>query len=166
MLAGSAMAVAAFASGAAGTLLAHTPARAHPAAVAAGTAASRGGAQPAWAASGSRIVLTHILGGHRHAHSVARRIMRRPRFGWTGRHQFRDLDKLWNLESGWNRFAYNPYSGAYGIPQALPGSKMASAGPCWRRCVGTQIRWGLEYIKSRYRSPIRAWRHERADGWY
>jgi hypothetical protein len=162
------VAVVAFASGTAGTLLAHAPGHARPAA--AGTAAPaalpRGRPQAAGLAGGAKIVLTHILGGHPHAHHVAHHMMRRPRFGWTGHRQYRDLDKLWNRESGWNRFAYNPYSGAYGIPQALPGSKMASAGPRWWSCARTQIRWGLRYIKSRYRSPIRAWRHERAYGWY
>jgi len=62
-------------------------------------------------------------------------------------------------------YASNP-SGAYGIPQALPGSKMASAGPDWQSNVATQIRWGLGYIKSLYGSPCGAWGHERATGWY
>ena len=61
--------------------------------------------------------------------------------------------------------ASNP-SGAYGIPQALPGSKMASAGPDWQSNPATQIRWGLGYIKGLYGSPCGAWAHEEADGWY
>lgn len=86
-------------------------------------------------------------------------------FGWGGR-QFSPLDKLWDRESSWNKYAYNPSSGAYGIPQAVPGSKMASAGRHWRTSATTQIRWGLGYIKSRYGYPRRAWEHELAYGWY
>ena len=85
-------------------------------------------------------------------------------FGWSG--QFSCLDSLWNAESGWNPTAENPNSGAYGIPQALPGSKMASAGPDWQTDPATQIRWGLGYIQSTYGSPCAAWSHEEADGWY
>jgi hypothetical protein len=87
------------------------------------------------------------------------------RFGW-GKRQWTPLDKLWNRESGWNKYAENPYSGAYGIPQALPGSKMASAGADWRSNATTQIRWGLRYIKSVYGRPRVAWDHELAYGWY
>jgi hypothetical protein len=86
-------------------------------------------------------------------------------YGWSSS-QFGCLVSLWNLESGWNIYAQNPSSGAYGIPQALPGSKMASAGPNWRSDAATQIRWGLGYIKSLYGSPCGAWSHEQADGWY
>jgi resuscitation-promoting factor RpfB len=63
-------------------------------------------------------------------------------------------------------YAQNPYSGAYGIPQALPGAKMATAGPDWRTSARTQIRWGLRYIRGTYGSPLRAWDHEVAYGWY
>ena len=80
--------------------------------------------------------------------------------------QFSCLDPLWNQESGWTGVASNPTSGAYGIPQALPGSKMASAGPDWQSDAATQIRWGLGYIQSTYGSPYAAWAHEQADGWY
>jgi hypothetical protein len=86
-------------------------------------------------------------------------------FGWSSG-EFGCLVSLWNLESGWNVYASNPNSGAYGIPQALPGSKMASAGPDWQSNAATQIRWGLGYIKSLYGSPCGAWSHEQADGWY
>jgi hypothetical protein len=86
-------------------------------------------------------------------------------YGWSSS-QFSCLDSLWNEESGWNVYATNPSSGAYGIPQALPGSKMASAGPDWQTDAATQIRWGLTYIKSLYGSPCGAWAHEEADGWY
>jgi hypothetical protein len=86
-------------------------------------------------------------------------------YGWSSS-QFSCLNSLWNEESGWNVYATNPSSGAYGIPQALPGSKMASAGPDWQTDAATQVRWGLTYIKSLYGSPCGAWAHEEADGWY
>jgi hypothetical protein len=86
-------------------------------------------------------------------------------FGWSSG-QFSCLDPLWAHESGWSVTAYNAGSGAYGIPQALPGSKMASAGPDWQTDAATQIRWGLEYIKNTYGSPCAAWDHEQATGWY
>jgi len=86
-------------------------------------------------------------------------------FGWSSS-QFSCLDPLWAHESGWSVTAYNPGSGAYGIPQAVPGSKMASAGPDWQTNAATQIRWGLEYIKGTYGSPCAAWGHEQATGWY
>ena len=86
-------------------------------------------------------------------------------FGWSSS-QFSCLQPLWALESGWNIYASNPGSGAYGIPQALPGSKMASAGPDWQSNAATQIRWGLSYIQGTYGSPCAAWSHEEADGWY
>ena len=86
-------------------------------------------------------------------------------FGW-GHRQWNPLYKLWNRESSWNKYARNPYSGAYGIPQAVPGSKMASAGRNWRTNATTQIRWGMRYIKSVYGYPRRAWNHELAYGWY
>jgi hypothetical protein len=86
-------------------------------------------------------------------------------FGWSSS-QFSCLDPLWEHESGWSVTAYNAGSGAYGIPQALPGSRMASAGPDWQTNASTQIRWGLEYIKGTYGSPCGAWDHEQATGWY
>ncbi len=75
------------------------------------------------------------------------------------------LDDLWQAESGWLYNAENA-SGAYGIPQALPGSKMASAGPDWETDPTTQIKWGLGYIQTTYGTPCAAWDHEEADGWY
>jgi hypothetical protein len=86
-------------------------------------------------------------------------------FGWSSS-QFSCLGPLWGHESGWSVTAYNAGTGAYGIPQALPGAKMASAGPDWQTSAATQIRWGLEYIKSTYGSPCAAWDHEEATGWY
>ena len=86
-------------------------------------------------------------------------------FGWSVS-QFSCLDPLWAHESGWSTTAYNAGSGAYGIPQALPGSRMSSAGPDWQTDAATQARWGLEYIKGTYGSPCAAWDHEQATGWY
>ena len=86
-------------------------------------------------------------------------------FGWSSS-QFSCLDPLWEHESGWSVTAANPGSGAYGIPQALPGSRMASTGPDWQTNAATQITWGLEYIKGTYGSPCAARAHEQATGWY
>src|SRR5689334_12110066 len=86
-------------------------------------------------------------------------------FGWSSS-QFSCLDPLWAHESGWSVSAYNAGSGAFGIPQALPGSRMASAGPDWQTNASTQIKWGLDYIKGTYGSPCGAWSHEEATGWY
>jgi hypothetical protein len=80
--------------------------------------------------------------------------------------QFPCLDKLWTKESHWNTKASNSGSGAYGIPQALPGSKMASEGDDWRTNPATQIKWGLGYIEGRYDSPCKAWSHSESTGWY
>jgi hypothetical protein len=80
--------------------------------------------------------------------------------------QFSCLNSLWEHESGWVVDASNPGSGAYGIPQALPGSKMSSAGPDWQSDAATQIRWGLSYINGTYGSPCGAWSHEESAGWY
>ncbi|GAA0356343.1 lytic transglycosylase domain-containing protein [Actinoallomurus spadix] len=80
--------------------------------------------------------------------------------------QFPCLVKLWNRESSWNHKAHNPWSGAYGIPQALPGKKMRSAGKDWKTNPATQIKWGLKYIKGRYKTPCGAWSHMRRTGWY
>jgi len=86
-------------------------------------------------------------------------------FGWSGS-QFSCLSPLWEHESGWSVSAENPSSGAYGIPQALPGSQMASAGGDWQTNAATQIKWGLTYIQGRYGSPCGAWAHEQSAGWY
>lgn len=80
--------------------------------------------------------------------------------------QYRCLVSLWERESGWNYRADNPSSDAYGIPQALPGSKMASAGSDWATNPQTQIRWGLRYIKDRYGTPCAAWAHSEDVNWY
>jgi len=85
-------------------------------------------------------------------------------FGFA-HNQFGCLDNIWSRESGWRYNAENA-SGAYGIPQALPGSKMASAGSDWATNPATQIKWGLGYIKSTYGSPCNAWAFWQGHGWY
>jgi hypothetical protein len=80
--------------------------------------------------------------------------------------QFDCLNALWRSESGWRWNALNRSSGAYGIPQALPGSKMRTAGADWRTNPITQVRWGLRYINGRYGSPCKAWTFKKARGWY
>ena len=86
-------------------------------------------------------------------------------YGWSDG-DFQALVKLWNKESRWNPYASNSSSGAYGIPQALPASKMATYGTDYRTNYKTQIEWGLSYIKSRYGTPTAAWTHSCNTGWY
>jgi hypothetical protein len=86
------------------------------------------------------------------------------RHGWS-ESQFGCLDRLWTRESGWRLTAHNP-SGAYGIPQALPGSKMALMGADWRTNPITQIRWGLYYIAGAYGTPCAALEHSYAYNYY
>jgi hypothetical protein len=98
------------------------------------------------------------------AQSVAYNLL--PEFGYSAAAQFPCLNDIYSRESGWRYNAENGESGAYGIPQALPGDKMASAGPDWEKNVTTQIKWGLGYIQSRYGSPCGAWSFWEAHGWY
>jgi murein DD-endopeptidase MepM/ murein hydrolase activator NlpD len=86
-------------------------------------------------------------------------------YGW-GDDQFGCLVSLWDKESGWSHTASNPSSGAYGIPQSLPGSKMSSAGEDWETNAATQISWGLDYIAQVYGTPCGAWGHSQATDWY
>ena len=88
-----------------------------------------------------------------------------PKYGLSSS-EFDCVDNLWASESGWDVRADNPTSSAYGIPQALPGSKMASAGADWEVNPETQIRWGLGYIQSRYGSACEAWSYKQGAGWY
>ncbi|GGQ35791.1 MULTISPECIES: transglycosylase SLT domain-containing protein [Streptomyces] len=80
--------------------------------------------------------------------------------------QFQCFSNIINQESTWNYLAVNKSSGAYGLVQALPGSKMASAGADWRTNPATQIKWGLNYMEDRYGSPCAAWSFHQANGWY
>lgn len=94
---------------------------------------------------------------------LGRRLM--VEFGF-GPDQWAALERLWTKESGWNHRADNPSSSAFGIPQALPGSKMSTAGADWATNPATQIRWGLGYIRDRYGSPAAAMAHSDSVGWY
>lgn len=85
--------------------------------------------------------------------------------GWDSA-QYDCLVALWGKESGWNVYAHNKSSGAYGIPQALPGSKMAVMGDDWATNPATQIAWGLAYIAGRHGDPCGAWGHSQRVGWY
>ncbi|AXH97338.1 aggregation-promoting factor C-terminal-like domain-containing protein [Ornithinimicrobium avium] len=97
------------------------------------------------------------------ARSIARSML--GSYGW-GDDQWGCLDSLWMRESGWNHTAMNASSGAYGIPQSLPGNKMATVGADWQTNPATQIQWGLGYISGRYGSPCGAWAHSESVGWY
>jgi flagellar basal body-associated protein FliL len=115
------------------------------------------------AQSSSRTASATVPAPSGSAQTIAREML--ASFGWSAS-QFSCLEPLWAHESGWSVTASNPSTGAYGIPQALPGSRMASAGPNWRTDAATQIKWGLGYIKDTYGSPCAAESHEQADGWY
>ena len=93
------------------------------------------------------------------------RTMAASQYGW-GESQFSCLVDLWNKESGWSVTAFNSNGGATGIPQALPGSKMASAGADWKTNATTQVSWGLEYISGGYGTPCSAWSHSQSMNWY
>jgi hypothetical protein len=95
---------------------------------------------------------------------MARQILKN-KFGY-GSNQFECFDNIIMRESRWRVDATNPSSGAYGIPQALPGSKMASEGSDWRTNPATQIIWGIKYMEDRYGSPCAAWSFKSAKGWY
>ncbi|MFB2556975.1 phospholipase [Herbiconiux liangxiaofengii] len=86
-------------------------------------------------------------------------------YGW-GSDQFQCLDSLWTKESGWNYQAENASSGAFGIPQALPGSKMSTIADDWATNPVTQITWGLAYIAAGYGTPCSAWSHSQSVNWY
>jgi hypothetical protein len=98
------------------------------------------------------------------AQSIAYNML--PSFGFDAATQYSCLNDIWSRESGWSYNAENATSGAYGIPQALPGSKMASAGADWATSAATQIKWGLGYIKDRYVTPCDGWAFWEAHGWY
>ena len=112
--------------------------------------------------SGGQVTQTEDL-THQDPRTIARAML--SDFGF-GSDQFSCLDSLYVSESGWNIHADNPSSSAYGIPQALPGSKMASAGPDWENNAATQIKWGLQYIKSSYGTPCGAWSFKQGHNWY
>jgi hypothetical protein len=107
-------------------------------------------------------------GGSGQQNQNTARLLTQP-YGWSpsqNQNQWQALAELWTRESGWRVTAQNPSSGAYGIPQSLPGSKMAKFGKAWRTSARIQILWGLWYIKTTYGSPIAALAHENSAGWY
>jgi len=112
--------------------------------------------------SGGQVTRTKDLGSG-DPRQVARVLL--GQYGFSA-DQFPCLDALWTKESGWNVHADNPTSSAYGIPQALPGSKMATAGSDWASNAATQIRWGLGYIRASYGTPCSAWAHSQSYNWY
>lgn len=95
---------------------------------------------------------------------IARQIMVN-KYSW-GEDQFTCYNDIIMRESKWIVSADNPHSSAFGIPQALPGRKMASFGADWRTNPATQIRWGLDYVHDRYGTPCQAWSFKRGHGWY
>jgi hypothetical protein len=134
-----------------------------PVQVAEALAASTGTSPGAASASGGVTYVTSKPPDPGTAQATAYSIM--GSFGFAPQTYFGCLQDIWNRESGWRYDAENP-SGAYGIPQALPGSKMASAGADWQTNPATQIRWGLGYIKSIYGNPCSAWAFEESNGYY
>ena len=126
-------------------------------------AAAQAAARAARSSAHSRPATTSTLAASGSPQQIAQAML--GSFGWPSS-QFSCLDPLWAHESGWSVSAYNAGSGAFGIPQALPGSKMASAGADWQSNPATQVKWGLDYIKGTYGSPCGAWSHEEATGWY
>jgi hypothetical protein len=86
-------------------------------------------------------------------------------YSW-GADQFQCIDKLWEKESNWRYTADNPTSSAYGIPQSLPGSRMASIASDWETNPATQIKWGAQYISERYTTPCAAYEKALTRGWY
>ena len=104
------------------------------------------------------------LPGTNNPREIARQILRN-KYGY-GEEQYSCFNNIIMRESMWDIDATNPSSGAYGIPQALPGSKMASVGSDWRTNPATQIIWGIGYMRDRYGSPCEAWTFKRAHGWY
>ncbi len=112
----------------------------------------------------SRSASPHEFGTVAYNKWFARAYMQQ-KYGW-GADQFGALEQLWQRESGWSQSAHNASSGAHGIPQALPGSKMGSFGGDWATNPETQIKWGLSYIDSVYGSPAAALASSHSRGWY
>jgi hypothetical protein len=110
--------------------------------------------------------LARVRAGHRRRFLADPDVALLPSFGFNQTTQWDCLYNLWTRESGWNVYAENPATGAYGIPQAFPGNKMASAGADWQTDPTTQIRWGLGYIAAMYGTPCGAWDNELATGSY
>ena len=139
------------------------PKLASPAVVAAANAVTTGGTGSGSGGSGGIVYVTSTPPDPGSAQSIAYNML--ASFGFSPTTFFGCLKDIWNRESGWRYDAENA-SGAFGIPQALPGSKMASAGADWQTNPATQIKWGLGYIKAIYGDPCKAWAFEEANGYY
>jgi hypothetical protein len=138
-------------------------------AVVLGSAATASPALTAAATRPAAQLVSAVTPAARQAVSLTPRQIARRMFGafhWRPRRQFRYLNMLWDVESGWRVNAVNPWSGACGIPQAVPCDKMASAGADFRTDARVQILWGLRYIAASYGKPRIAWIHEVRNGWY
>ena len=130
-----------------------------------GVGAFRTAAAPRWRAVNAAYTRRHAA---RPRHAVPQTLQQTAQVmlaarGWAN--QWDCLDALWSKESDWQVHAENS-SGAYGIPQALPGDRMAAAGSDWRDNAVTQIRWGIDYIAARYGTPCNAWEHSQYSNWY
>ena len=123
-------------------------------------AAAQVAAERAAAAARAQAAANTVAGAKATASSMAA-----SRYGW-GQSQFQCLDNLWTKESGWDYRAVNPDGGATGIPQALPGSKMATVAADWQTNATTQVTWGLQYISAAYGTPCAAWAHSQANNFY
>ncbi|CAL9427077.1 hypothetical protein SUDANB120_01967 [Streptomyces sp. enrichment culture] len=111
------------------------------------------------AAAGSMLAAVPAQAAPTSAKAIAQQMIKDPA-------QFAAFDKIISHESGWDHTATNASSGAYGLVQALPASKMASAGSDWKTNPATQIKWGLDYMNERYGSPVGAWNFWQANHWY
>jgi len=121
--------------------------------------------EPAYASSNMQQVFITIPSDQlANAKAVARQIIAQ-KYRWSDR-QFTCLDNLWTKESHWNYKARNKTSGAHGIAQALPATKMEIVGTDWRTNPVTQITWGLKYIQERYEYPCKAWSKSKRSNWY
>ena len=139
------------------------PAMADAAAILAAQSSTGSGAGSGQTGGGTGVTTTPPPSNPTAAQSTAKAMLTSFSFSSS---QWPCLYDLWERESTWNVYAENAASGAYGIPQALPGSKMASAGSDWQTNAATQIRWGLGYIKSVYGTPCAAWANEENNGYY
>jgi hypothetical protein len=127
-------------------------------------AAKKAAAKKAERARKARIAAQGYSPGTADPRQIAKQIMQN-KFGY-GSDQFSCFNNIIIRESNWDIHATNASSGAYGIPQALPGIKMASVASDWRTNPATQIIWGAQYMKSRYGSPCSAWGFKSSHGWY
>ena len=140
------------------------PKLASPAEVAAANSGTTGGSGSAGTGNSGIVYVTSRPPDPGSAQSIAYNLL--AGFGFSPTTFFGCLKEMWDRESGWRYDAENPASGAYGIPQALPGSKMASAGADWQTNPATQIKWGLGYIKAIYGDPCKAWAFWQVNHYY